>query len=259
MAWQSPKTDWGTSDGVRNTDMNRIEGNILELYNIDGLRVATTIYVSTSGNDTSGTGTSASPYRTITKAISMLPRNLNGNTATINVTGGTYSEAVNIKGFTGGMLLITGSGVVTLNSLTVDSCTVEIRTIDIAFTGISSTAVSVTNTGTLICYGYITVTGTGGAASTALRVSNCSSAHIGGRVTSTQCVTAVDVNNNSSLYMSQLAGSGATTGMRAIANSTISYGSSSISASVLRETSNGGRIHTGSQSAGVLTVATLEE
>lgn len=33
MAWQTPKTDWSSADGVRDTDMNRIEGNALELYN----------------------------------------------------------------------------------------------------------------------------------------------------------------------------------------------------------------------------------
>lgn len=35
MAWQTPKTDWAAPDGVRNTDMNRIEGNTKHLY--DGM------------------------------------------------------------------------------------------------------------------------------------------------------------------------------------------------------------------------------
>lgn len=33
MAWQTPKTNWSSADGVRDTDMNRIEGNTLELKN----------------------------------------------------------------------------------------------------------------------------------------------------------------------------------------------------------------------------------
>lgn len=33
MAWQTPKTDWSSADGVRDTDMNRIESNALELKN----------------------------------------------------------------------------------------------------------------------------------------------------------------------------------------------------------------------------------
>lgn len=32
MAWQAPKTDWEAQDGVRNTDLNRIEGNTLDLH-----------------------------------------------------------------------------------------------------------------------------------------------------------------------------------------------------------------------------------
>lgn len=31
MAWQTPKTDWTPADGVADTDINRIEGNIEEL------------------------------------------------------------------------------------------------------------------------------------------------------------------------------------------------------------------------------------
>lgn len=32
MAWQTPKTDWGQPDGVRDADFNRIEGNTQYLY-----------------------------------------------------------------------------------------------------------------------------------------------------------------------------------------------------------------------------------
>jgi hypothetical protein len=31
MTWSTPKTDWTSTDGVTNTDMNRIEGNIESL------------------------------------------------------------------------------------------------------------------------------------------------------------------------------------------------------------------------------------
>lgn len=34
MAWVIPKTNWTTNDGVLNTDMNRIEGNTQELYDL---------------------------------------------------------------------------------------------------------------------------------------------------------------------------------------------------------------------------------
>ena len=29
MAWQTPKTDWGTNDAIRDTDLNRMESNII--------------------------------------------------------------------------------------------------------------------------------------------------------------------------------------------------------------------------------------
>ena len=35
MAWQVPKTDWAAADGVRDTDMNRIEENILKNSGFD--------------------------------------------------------------------------------------------------------------------------------------------------------------------------------------------------------------------------------
>lgn len=40
MAWQTPKTNWSSADGVRDTDMNRIEGNALELKNTKAELVA---------------------------------------------------------------------------------------------------------------------------------------------------------------------------------------------------------------------------
>jgi hypothetical protein len=33
MGWLEPETDWNTNDGIMNTDLNRIEGNIEYLYN----------------------------------------------------------------------------------------------------------------------------------------------------------------------------------------------------------------------------------
>lgn len=51
MAWQTPKTDWSAPDGVSNVDMNRIEGNILEVYEMAQADVSTgfgTIQYSTT-------------------------------------------------------------------------------------------------------------------------------------------------------------------------------------------------------------------
>lgn len=34
MAWITPKTNWNAADGVSNVDMNRIESNIQEVFNM---------------------------------------------------------------------------------------------------------------------------------------------------------------------------------------------------------------------------------
>lgn len=64
-----------------------------------------TLYVATTGNDTTGIGSEAAPYATIAKALSVIPRNLGGKVATIWIASGTYSESnVGISKFSNGEL-----------------------------------------------------------------------------------------------------------------------------------------------------------
>ena len=65
-----------------------------------------TVYVSTSGSDVTGTGTSSAPYATIQKAINELPKCLGGYHAQIDIAAGTYEERVTIDGFYGGRLTV---------------------------------------------------------------------------------------------------------------------------------------------------------
>lgn len=72
---------------------------------------AATIYVATTGDDTTGDGTGGLPYLTVGKALSVLPRSL-GFLQTIDVADGTYAEALEIEDFicTGaGKILVTGN------------------------------------------------------------------------------------------------------------------------------------------------------
>lgn len=64
------------------------------------------VNVSSTGSDTIGDGTYKKPYKTITKALSNIPRNLGGYIATINVADGTYDEQLNINGFYAGALVL---------------------------------------------------------------------------------------------------------------------------------------------------------
>ena len=74
------------------------------------LSESVTVYVSKSGSDTSGDGSSAAPFYTVQKAVDSLPKILNGFHAQIDIASGTYNERVLIDGFTGGRLTLGISG-----------------------------------------------------------------------------------------------------------------------------------------------------
>ena len=65
-----------------------------------------TVYVSASGSDVTGEGTSVAPYATIQKAVNSIPKCLGGYHAQIDIAAGTYEERVTIDGFYGGRLTI---------------------------------------------------------------------------------------------------------------------------------------------------------
>ena len=59
------------------------------------LQAGATFYVSTTGNDTTGSGTSASPWQTLQHAYNVVAGyDLNGYTAQISVAAGTYTSPV---------------------------------------------------------------------------------------------------------------------------------------------------------------------
>lgn len=81
-----------------------------------------TLYVSPSGDDYNGDGSSGVPFATIQKAIDSLPKNLGGYTATIHIAGGTYSERLSIVGFNGGKLVVgTNSQNVTVRGIKIEN------------------------------------------------------------------------------------------------------------------------------------------
>lgn len=244
MAWQVPKTDWAASDGVRDTDFNRIEENILELYNTESLKSTLLVYVATTGNDTTGNGTAAAPFKTITKALSVIPKNLAGKNASITIGAGTYPEAVTVSGFSGGSLTLTGvtNAAITINSLSIIGCMCNITSIK--FITSSAVGVTVSNSAALISTGDFTCTGS----SVGIKVTGCSRAHVVGTVNITNAKTAVEVINCSSAFISSIDGSNVTTGMYVSAASTLAYDYADIAVkSALMYTVSGGRIYTGAQ------------
>lgn len=77
-------------------------------YDLTKLQSHLSIYVATTGNDTYGDGTSGKPYGTIQRAINSIPKNLNGNTATVNVMSGTY-VGYKVNGFRNGVIKVLGA------------------------------------------------------------------------------------------------------------------------------------------------------
>lgn len=98
---------------------------------LTGLTNNVTLYVGPTGSDTTGDGSSAKPFNTIAKALSVLPKILNGKTVTITVAAGTYSEArVDVSSFTDGELIITGTSASTKptisNGISVNKCSAAV-------------------------------------------------------------------------------------------------------------------------------------
>lgn len=86
---------------------------------IGGLKENVDLYVATTGNDTTGDGTSENPFLTIAKALSTLDKDLNGKKATVYIAAGTYGESrVNVTSFTNGELILTGTSSATKPSIT---------------------------------------------------------------------------------------------------------------------------------------------
>lgn len=244
MAWQTPKTDWAAADSVRDTDFNRIEGNILELYNADALRSAKTVYVSTSGNDTTGTGSASAPYRTINKALSTIPRNLNGYAATINIAAGTYNEVVNLNGYSGPIIL-TGSynTQVAVSGFTVDDCVCVLDEINIVLASVSA---NVTNGGVLAGSGGIMVS----SVATGLNVNKGSRVAITRLNAVSTTSAAIAVDGASHVSISTMSGSDNMVAILVQGGSIVAYGSNNMAAGRVYTQFTGGRVYTGGGTGG---------
>lgn len=93
-------------------DNPTVEGTPLNAANLNALQEGSSLeadvqyYVSASGSDSTGTGTQAEPYATVNKALTKIPKNLGGFTATVMVLPGTYTGDIAINGYYAGSLVI---------------------------------------------------------------------------------------------------------------------------------------------------------
>lgn len=124
-----------------------------------GLTADQTVFVTTAGSDTLGDGTNANPYATIGKAVSTLPKNLNGKQMLINVAAGTYNETVRLTDYTSGVIRIHGvqGAGVTITGLSIENSLVLIDAINL---NVGGGGIFVGSLGMLYCAsGNISVNG----------------------------------------------------------------------------------------------------
>lgn len=200
-----------------------------------GLSSDTTVFVSKSGSDTLGNGTSSNPYLTITKAIDSLPKNLNGKNAIINIGAGTYNETARFAYFSSGTVIMNGNAGagVTITGLRVQHCSVRLD--GIALT-IGSEGLGISECGMFYtAFSNITITGAAEALTmrygavmeitTTLTINNATS-------------RAVQVQYGSTASIATLAGSGNGIGVY-VYNSVVHIFKSTLSAGTMTINDNG--------------------
>lgn len=208
-----------------------------------------TVYVSKSGSDVSGDGTSAAPYLTIQKAIDSLPKCLGGFDALVDIGSGTYAERVNVEGFYGGKLTLGVSGrSVTVNGISViSSRTVRSYISNVTYSAAAGAPLIHADFG-----GEIHVLGP-----LTLRADNASAYGIhldrgsvltvaDGLTTSFASFAAACVSSTggSKAVMATVSGNTTSVALRALSGGVVTYGTKNITAGMSDVTATGGRILT---------------
>ena len=221
--------------------------NLNSMQKNAGLDANITVYVAVSGSDRTGNGSSTAPYQTITKALSTIPKNLNGYQATINIASGTYAEVLSIVGFTGGTLNFTGveGEVVSFINMTVRNSD------DVVFSNLNYSLVGANN----VTYG-VHLTGSQVRVLSSFNVSNANTTGVYALLGSTFYLMNLNVSNvgegigasnGARIIVGNVSGSAIERGIRAVGGGIVAYSNSSLSAPVMFATSGGGRIFSGAQ------------
>lgn len=248
----------GTSEYVtwERADEPTVEGTPINKALFDsiaadqGLAAAKTVYVAASGSNTLGDGSSTSPYATIAKALSTLPKNLNGYDVTISAATGTYNEDVSVSGFFGGNIILNGAsgGSITIKSLTVkDGASLHISSnISMGVSGSAGTAGIVVQQGKLLSFATnVLVTA---AQNIGVYVARGGFAMFGNLGVSNSKTIAVQATSGATVYIDSLLGTNNSgIAIQSGNGALVGFNSKSIAASATFLTMYGGRIYTGSQ------------
>ena len=235
---------------VAGESVKRFFGKLITfMKNIKPLTSDSTFYVSVTGSDTTGDGSQFNPYATITRTLSVIPKNLNGFNCIISIDAGLYDESVKISDFKNGKIQLAPSGSITISDLTVSNSYVFTNS------GTMSTGwIYVINRGMFDLYSAaiinVTAYRTYGGNNISIMADFASNIYMSGTVVlSGNTDIAVVSVNNSRVYLGNIRGSGLATGFLANTGGTISHASNNIVATKLYETVNGGIIN---KSSGVI-------
>ena len=213
----------------------------------DVLTQDVTVYVTKSGNDSSGEGTSAKPYLTVQKALDSIPKNLGGYVATVHIGPGTYDEELFIENFHGGRVTLTGATTTTVTftkQITIRDCYVHFEYFKVIMSG---AYVYVTQGGKFFLGDSVTMTCNGGQYGVFARY-NAKVSLGGDIIVNNTTGAAVRVGACSDMYVHNISGTGNKVAFYG-AGGYIRYNISTIEATTVQTTVTGGRVYTGSQTS----------
>ena len=215
------------------------------------LTESATVYVNgATGNDETGDGTSAAPFKTIQQAVNAIPKCLGGFHAVVDIAAGTYAERVTVDGFYGGRLTLGVAGrAVTVRGLSVlSSSVVRVNISNITATA-RETMFYVGAGSNVLILGAITLDGASVATNGVSVEQNSTLSAISAAVTVNNCLTTgVMALTGGKVTLGAIAGGNASgTGLHADAGAVISYVARTITAPTAQVTAGGGRIYSGAQ------------
>lgn len=220
-------------------------GGIIANYSgaiIGSLSADLAIYVSTTGSDITGDGSSSNPFKTIKFVIDGTPKDLGGHVLVINVANGTYTEDVFISGFHSGVLSLVSSTPTTVTAnvkvqhVSIADCSAYITVEGIKCVSTTGDAAVYVYRSTNVWLGYLSITdiatppGVLVRASALTRVNGCD---ITGKSTAI-------VYENSGGYISGCTGSSNTIGIASSGSSEVHVIGVTPGATTARAQYNGG-------------------
>ncbi len=211
-----------TADALATETAAREEADIDLQSNIDlkgnALTATKNIWVATTGSDDTGDGSSENPYATISRAVAVAPKNLNGYDYNIYIAAGTYTDSFACRGFHGGSIMLRGcgdGGVVLNGSFEISSGTSLWLTSNLSLT-VNPTAVVVAVVYAVWYSNFfvdggasLTINGTyNGTKCNAIVFETCSRGVAWGTVTVNNAGAAILATNASIVRIATLAGAG---------------------------------------------------